>query len=77
MPGIGVYVERDSAAPVFYVLIKGVADESGSLSFKYCNNQSRYAFSTANILNFKINDNYGAVDDPAVAVVEAMQVIGS
>lgn len=76
MPGIGVYAERDGAVPVFK-FNKSVADESGSLSFKYCNNQSRYAFSTANILNFKTNDNYGAVDDSAVAVVEAMQVIGS
>ncbi len=70
--GIGVYVERDSAAPVFYILIKGAADESGSLSFKYYNKQSRYMYSTGNILNFKIDDNYGTVDDPAVPVFEPM-----
>ncbi len=71
MPGIDVYVERDSTT-LFFKFNKSVADESGSLSFKYCNNKSRYVFLTTNILNFKIDDNYGAVDDPAVAVVETM-----
>lgn len=70
--GIGVYMERDSAGPVFFVLIKGAADESGSLSFKYYNQQSRYMYSTGNILNFEIDDNYGTVDDPAVPVFDPM-----
>jgi hypothetical protein len=70
--GIGVYVERDSATPVFYVLIKGAADESGYLSFKYYNKQSRYMYSTDEIIHFKIDDNYGTVDDPAIPMFEPM-----
>jgi hypothetical protein len=64
--GVGVFVEREGKAPVFYVLIKGTADEQVSLKFKYYNAKTAFMYSTAIFLNFTIDDNYGTVDVPAL-----------
>jgi len=64
--GSGSYVERGNGLkPVFYVLIKGAADEAGSVTFKYYNKKSSFMYSSGDILQFVIDDNYGTVDAPA------------
>ncbi len=63
--GVGVYVERENTAPVFYIMIKGNADESAQVILKYYNSQSSYMYITGIFLNFEVDYNYGTADLPA------------
>lgn len=63
--GVGVYIKRENAAPVFYILIKGKADESAEVKIKYYNSKSSYMYLSDNSLKFELDFNYGTADLPA------------
>ncbi|MEO8962541.1 MAG: hypothetical protein ABI325_11710 [Ginsengibacter sp.] len=63
--GVGVYIVRGNAAPVFYIMIKGNADESAQIKLKYYNSQSSYMYITGDFINFEVDYNYGTADLPA------------
>lgn len=63
--GISEYIDRGNLPPVFYLMIKGAADESRQITLKYYNTKSAYMYVTPAFLNFEVDANYGTVDSPA------------
>ncbi len=63
--GRGVVVQA-GGDPVFFVLIRGTASETGMVSFRYYASGSRYIYRTGDVMAFAVDGNYGTVDGPVV-----------
>jgi hypothetical protein len=63
--GVGALVELDTAS-VYFVLIRGLADEQSPVMFKYYNVKSSYLYQTSSAVNFLVDKVYGTAQNPQV-----------
>jgi len=61
--GEGISVQMDSLK-VFFVLINGTASEQSKIKFKYFSKKTSYLYETAQVVNFRVDDNYGTAEKP-------------
>ena len=70
--GLGVRVNLDAGA-VYFVLIRGLADEQSPVVFKYYNSKSSYLYQTAPVLHFLVDDVYGTAQNPKLLALSPVK----
>jgi hypothetical protein len=61
--GEGVVV-KVGMANLYFVLVRGLAEEQNPVVFKYYSAKSRYMYETGPVVNFLIDDVYGTAESP-------------
>ena len=57
---------RVGSTDMYFVLIRGLADEQSPVTFKYYNAKSSYLYQTGPVVNFMIDGVYGTAESPKV-----------
>ena len=63
--GVGV-VDKVNSQDLFFVLVQGLPDETGKITFKYYNEKTAYMFEASSVINFLIDGVYGSAQNPKV-----------
>ncbi len=61
--GDGVRVKVDTTY-VYFILIRGLADEQSKIVFKYYSAKSSYLYQTQPVVSFLVDDVYGTAQNP-------------
>ena len=69
--GVGVVVEVNNQN-LFFVLIQGLPEESGNITFKYYSTKTSYMFEAKPALNFHVDAVYGTAANPQVITLEQL-----
>ena len=70
--GVGVVVEVNSQN-LFFVLIQGLPEESGKITFKYYSNKTSYMYESRSTLNFLVDVVYGTAVNPKTIELEQLK----
>jgi hypothetical protein len=57
---------RVGSTDMYFVLIRGLADEQSPVTFKYYNAKSSFLYQTGPVVNFLIDGVYGTAESPKV-----------
>ena len=62
-------VVKVGSVNVYFLMIRGLADEQSKIIFKYYSAKTGYLFQSGPILNFLVDDVYGTAQNPKVLSV--------
>lgn len=59
-------IDKVNDQDLYFVLIQGLPDESGQISFKYYNEKTAYMYEAVSVTSFLIDAVYGSAQNPKV-----------
>ena len=66
-------LEKVGDADLFFIMIHGLPDESGSIKFKYYSSKTCYMYESNDALNFLIDAVYGTAQNPKTLALSQLK----